>query len=120
MKDPSFGEIIREARKQKEDSQKQLASMVLLDFTYLSKLENDRAEYPPSEDSIKRLAKHLDLPNVEQLTYLAGRIPQRDEDFIKQHYKDMPALFRRMQQDPDFATKVLREATQPEDKEEQS
>lgn len=118
MKEPSFGKIILEARKQKGYTQKQLAKMVLLDYTYLSKLENDRAEYPPSEDTIKRLAKHLDLSNVEQLTYLAGRIPQRDEDFIKQHYKDMPALFRRMEKDPDFATKVLREATQPEEEEE--
>lgn len=120
MQETSFGKIIRKARKQKEYSQKQLASMVLLDYTYLSKLENDRAEYPPSEDTIKRLAKHLDLPNVEQLTYLAGRIPQRDEDFIKQHYKEMPALFRRMQEDPNFVKRVLRQDAQPEDEEEQS
>lgn len=31
----------------------------------------------------------------------------------------MPALFRRMQENPDFAKRVFREATQPENEEKQ-
>jgi transcriptional regulator with XRE-family HTH domain len=112
----SFGQLIRQARKDKGYSQRELAKLLGLDFTYLSKLENDRADYPPKEDVIRSLARNLSL-NEEELIFLAGRIPQRDEDFIKQHYKAMPALFRRMQENPDFAKRVFREATKSENEE---
>jgi HTH-type transcriptional regulator, competence development regulator len=115
----SFGELIRQARKDKGLSQRELAKLIGLNFTYLSKLENDRADYPPKEDVIRSLGKNLDL-NEEELIFLAGRIPQHDEDFIKQHYKVMPALFRRMQENPDFARRVFREAIQPENEEKQN
>ncbi len=84
--------------------------MLSLDFTYLSKLENNRADYAPKEEVIRGLARYLDL-DAEELIFLAGRIPQQEEDLLKQHYKDMPALFRRMRENPEFARKVLQEAT---------
>jgi transcriptional regulator with XRE-family HTH domain len=114
----SFGQLIRQARKDKGYSQRELAKLLELDFTYLSKLENDRAEYSPKEDVIRSLARNLDL-DEDELIFLAGRIPQQDEDFLKQNYKAMPALFRRMQENPDFARRVFREATQPEKEEKQ-
>lgn len=79
-----------------------------LNFTYLSKLENERADYPPKEHAIRKLAKHLEL-EAEELVFLAGRIPERYEEFLKQNYKAMPALFRRMQENPEFAQKVSSE-----------
>ncbi|AFZ56747.1 helix-turn-helix transcriptional regulator [Anabaena cylindrica FACHB-243] len=112
----SFGQLIRQARKDKGLSQRELAKLLDVDFTYLSKLENDRADYAPKEDVIRSLARNLDL-NEEELIFLSGRVPQRNEDFIKQHYKTMPALFRRMQENPDFAKRVFREAIQPENEE---
>lgn len=102
----SFGKLIRQARKAKRYSQRELAELLEVDFTYLSKLENERAEYPPKEDVIRSLARHLDL-NEEELIFLAGRIPQRDEDLLKQNYKDMPVLFRRMREDPEFVQKIF-------------
>lgn len=42
----TFGKLIRQARKDKGYSQRQLAGLLSVDFTYLSKLENDRADYP--------------------------------------------------------------------------
>lgn len=104
-----FGELIRQARKKQKYSQRELAKLLKIDFTYLSKLENNRADYAPKEEVIRGLAKHLSL-NEEQLIFLAGRIPQQEEDLLKQHYKDMPALFRRMRENPEFAQKVFREA----------
>lgn len=104
----TFGKLIREARKDKGYSQRELSKLLGLDFTYLSKLENDRADYSPKEDVIRSLARNLDL-DEEELIFLAGRIPQRDEDFLKQHYKLMPALFRRMQENPEFADQIFRE-----------
>ena len=52
----------------------------------------------------------VDLLNEEELIFLAGKIPQKEEDLLKEHYKDMPALFRRMRENPEFAQKVFREA----------
>lgn len=105
----SFGEFIRQARKDRGYSQRDLAKLVGLDFTYLSKLENNRADYAPKEDVIRRLAQELDL-DPDELVFLAGRIPEQSENFLKQHYKSMPALFRRMQENPEFAQKIFDQA----------
>lgn len=105
-----FGTLIRQARKEQKYSQRELAKLLKIDFTYLSKLENNRADYAPKEDVIRKLAKYLNL-NDEELIFLAGRIPQQEEDLLKQHYKDMPALFRRMRENPEFAQRVFREAS---------
>ncbi|MGK7872967.1 MAG: helix-turn-helix domain-containing protein [Xenococcaceae cyanobacterium] len=112
----NFGKLIRKARKDKGYSQRELSKRLGLDFTYLSKLENDRADYPPKEDVIRSLARNLDL-DEEELIFLAGRIPQGDEDFLKEHYKNMPTLFRRMRENPEFAQKVFWEAIQAENRE---
>ncbi len=105
-----FGQLIRQARKDKGYSQRELAKLLQIDFTYLSKLENNRADYAPKEEIIRGLARHLNL-DEEELIFLAGRIPQQEEDLLKQHYKEMPALFRRMRENPEFAQKVFREAS---------
>ena len=107
----TFGKLIRQARKDKGYSQRELAKRIELDFTYLSKLENNRADYAPKEEVIRSLARQLEL-DEEELIFLAGRIPQQDEAFLKEHYKTMPSLFRRMRENPEFAAKVFREATE--------
>ena len=118
----TFGKVIRSARKEKELSQRELARVIGVDYTYLSKLENDHAGYPPSVDVIHKLALHLDLKQ-EELRHLAGRITPDDakvfEDLVRK-YKQMPALLRRMRDEPEFAQKLMRETTQSEDKERQS
>lgn len=110
----SFGKVIRKARKGKEFSQRELAKLAGIDYTYLSKLENDHAGYPPSGDVIHKLALHLDL-NGEELRYLAGRINPDDakvfEELVRK-YKQMPTLLRRMRDEPEFAQKILRDTTQ--------
>lgn len=111
--DETFGTLIRQARKDKGYSQRDLAKLLGVDFTYLSKLENDRADYAPKEDVIRALAQHLDL-NEEELIVLAGRIPQEYEAFLKQNYKEMPALLRRMWENPEFAQKVFQAVSEEE------
>ena len=105
-----FGKLIRQARKDQKFSQRELAKLLKIDFTYLSKLENNRADYAPKEEVIRSLAKHLKL-DEEELIFLAGRIPHQEADLLKQHYKEMPALFRRMRENPEFAQRVFREAS---------
>lgn len=97
----SFGKLIWQARRKKGWSQRELAAKVGVDYTYLSKLENDHVE--PSEEVIRELAHHLEL-NAEELMYLAGKMTQRDEEALKElvkaNYKEMAALFRRVRSSP--------------------
>ena len=105
----NFGQLIRQARKNKGYSQRELAKLLKIDFTYLSKLENNRADYAPKGEVIRSVARHINL-NEEELIFLAGRIPQAQEELLKQHYKNMPTLFRRMEENPEFAQRVFQEA----------
>jgi len=104
-----FGSVIKEARKKNGYSQRRLAEILGIDYTYLSKLENNRAEYSPKEDLIRYLALFLNL-DEEELIFLSGRIPSQDEELIKQHYQKMPLLFRRMRENPEFAAKIFQQA----------
>ncbi|MGB0562966.1 MAG: helix-turn-helix domain-containing protein [Spirulinaceae cyanobacterium] len=106
MLNNEFGQLIRQARKDKGYSQRDLAALLKLDFTYLSKMENNRAEYAPKEEVIRNIAHHLDL-DPEELIYLAGRIPHQEEALLSEHYKSMPLLFRRMRENPDFAQQIF-------------
>jgi len=74
MASETFGQRIRTLRKELGLSQRELAQQVGIDFTYLSKIENDRGE-PPSEAVIKRLAAHLLVDEPDELIVLAGKIP---------------------------------------------
>lgn len=69
-----FGRRLRDLRKQKNISQRDLATQVEVDFTYLSKIEGGRLA-PPSEDVIRRLAKALGADENE-LINLAGKVPK--------------------------------------------
>ena len=109
----SFGKLIRKARKDKGYSQRELAKHLGVDFTYLSKLENDHADYPPKEEVIRKLAKNLNL-NPEELIFLAGRIPQQYEEILKQNPREMLVLFRRMQENPKFAQEISQAARENE------
>lgn len=113
--DQSFGKSIRTARRNKGYSQRDLAALVEVDYTYLSKLENDRADYPPKEDVIRALAYHLGL-DAEELSYLAGRITAEDakvvQELAKTHQKQMPVLLRTMRDNPEMVQRFLQEAQQ--------
>ncbi len=112
----TFGKIIRQARKQKEYSQRELAKLVGVNYTYLSKLENDHAGYPPSEEVIDLLAERLDLTEQkDKLRRLAGRITPEDAEVFEElirKYKQMPALLRRMRDEPKFAQEVFKRTNQ--------
>ena len=109
----TFGKMILKARKKNGYSQRDLAKLLGVNFSYLSKLENNRAEYPPKEEVIRGLAEYLHL-DAEELIVLAGRLPQQYEEFLKQNYKEMPALLRRMQENPEFAQKVFQTVNEGE------
>lgn len=68
----SFGTAIRDARRAKGLTQRFVAGQVGIDFTYLSKLENDRGDRP-SEETIRRLARTLGL-DEEDLLARGGKV----------------------------------------------
>lgn len=74
MKSQTFGNRLRELRKARDLSQRELAKMVNLDFTYLSKIENDRMP-PPSAAAITNLASELNA-DKDELLALAGKVPK--------------------------------------------
>jgi HTH-type transcriptional regulator, competence development regulator len=106
----TFSNCIREARYNKGYSQRDLAALVKVDYTYLSKLENDRTEYAPSEEIIKLLAHHLELDSQE-LIYQAGRITAEDAKVVgelaKTHQKQLPMLLRLIRDNPELTRKFF-------------
>ncbi len=86
-----FAEKLRELRQMKKLSQRVLASQVGVDFTYLSKIENEKLDFAqyPSEDLILKLAEALDT-DADELLLLAEKIPP----FIKKRVMERPDAFR--------------------------
>lgn len=106
----TFENCIREARQDKGFSQRKLADLVHVHRTYISKLENSGAEYPPREKVIQSLAHHLGL-DANELRHLAGRVTPEEARIIREVIKaypgQMPKLFRQMLLSLEVAQKIL-------------
>lgn len=70
----TFGQRIRELRRQRGLTQRDLASRVGVDSTYLSKMENERLEHTPSIKTLQDLARALEVDELE-LMDLADKVP---------------------------------------------
>ncbi len=69
-----FGERLREIRKEKRLTLREVAGSAGIDFTYLSKIENGRIPYTPAVETIRELASALKVDAIELLT-LANKLP---------------------------------------------
>jgi transcriptional regulator with XRE-family HTH domain len=69
----TFGEKLKEIRRLKGITQREVATKVGVDFSYISKVENDRLP-PPSSETIERICEALNVP-VEDLLVLARKPP---------------------------------------------
>lgn len=96
----SFGQRLRQLRKDRKLTQQALADLVGIDVTYLSKLENDK-DSPPGDDTIRRIAANLHSDS-EELLALAGKIP--------------PAIKLLAAADPQFAQLLRRLPDLPKDR----
>jgi len=56
----TFGQLLKEIRNAKSISQRDLAEKIDVDFSYISKIENDRLP-PPSADLIKKISSALEV-----------------------------------------------------------
>ena len=86
----TFGKKIRELRKAKGLGQRAVATEVGINFTYLSKIENDKVDFAafPSEETIRKLASVLKA-DLDQLLLMAEKIP----DQIRQRVLQRPDAF---------------------------
>lgn len=86
-----LGERIRDLRKAKQLTLRQLASRVDVGYTYLSKVENHKLGegHGPSEELLQRLALELDADESELMT-LAGKVPR----FVYHSALAQPDAFR--------------------------
>ena len=87
-----FGDTIRELRKSRNFTQRELGDLVGVTFAYVSKVENERLDFGdyPSEDLIRKLAAALEA-DEDELMLLAKKIPEH----IRQRVFERPDAFRK-------------------------
>ena len=90
-----IGKRIRELRKQKHLTLRQLAQMARINYTYLSKIENGRLSHTPSVQTLRELAHALDVDELE-LLQMANKLPSGFDQIAKN--KDALHFFRRASQ----------------------
>ena len=88
----TFGQALRELRRSRNATQRELASKVGVDFSYISKVENDRLP-PPSADTIVRICKALSVSSGELLA-MTGKMPSQ----VRQMIGGSPAALKFVQQ----------------------
>lgn len=69
----TFGQSLKEIRRAKGISQRELAKKVGVDFSYISKIENDRLA-PPAADTIVKICKALAI-SPDDLLAVTGKMP---------------------------------------------
>jgi len=72
MEEITYGQLLKELRRQKGVAQRDLAERVGVDFSYISKLENDRLQ-PPAADTTIKICEVLGVPH-EMLLFLSKKV----------------------------------------------
>jgi transcriptional regulator with XRE-family HTH domain len=92
MSEEKFGEFVRRAREMKEIGLREMAKMIGVSPTYLSKVERDEFA-PPAEAKVKAIAKIIAC-DADDLLARAGRVSTDISDIIKRHPVELAALLR--------------------------
>jgi len=87
-----FGAYIRRRRAEKEIGLREMAKMIGVSPTYLSKVERDEFP-PPAEDKVKAIAKIIEC-DADELLARAGRVSSDISDIIKRRPVELAALLR--------------------------
>ena len=107
-----FSERIRELRKKKGMTLRELAPLVGVGFHYISKIENEKLDFGdyPGEDLIVKLATALEV-DTDELLILAKKIPEG----IKKRVIERPDAFRRFAElDDETIDRLLKEIGEDE------
>ena len=92
MSGEKFGALVRRKRQAKKIGLRQMAKMIGVSPTYLSKIERDEFR-PPTEDKVKAIAKIIDCDDDELLA-LAGRVASDLSDIIKKQPRELASFLR--------------------------
>lgn len=76
----TFGRSLRTLRRSKSVTQRELARKVGVDFSYISKVENDRLS-PPAADTIVKICEALGVA-PEELLASTGKIPRQLREML--------------------------------------
>jgi transcriptional regulator with XRE-family HTH domain len=87
-----FGAFVRREREAREIGLREMAKMIGVSPTYLSKVERDEFA-PPAEDKVKAIAEIIEC-NADDLLARAGRVSTDISDIIKRHPVQLAALLR--------------------------
>jgi len=87
-----FGALVRRAREGKEIGLREMAKMIGVSPTYLSKIERDEFP-PPAEDRVRAIAQVIGC-DADDLLARAGRVSSDITDIIKRHPVELAALLR--------------------------
>lgn len=87
----TFGSFIREQRIAKNLSLRQMAKLIDVSPTYLSRIENEELQ-PPSEETVGRIAAVIGC-KTDTLMAQANRLPSELERIIKAKIRENPEVF---------------------------
>src|SRR5208337_2508471 len=87
-----FGAFIRRERERREIGLREMAKMIGVSPTYLSKVERDEFA-PPVEEKVKSIAQIIGC-DVDELLARANRVAADLSDIIKRHPVELAALLR--------------------------
>jgi transcriptional regulator with XRE-family HTH domain len=115
MSGEKFGEFVRRGREAKEIGLREMAKMIGVSPTYLSKIERDEFP-PPAEDKVKKIAGIIGC-DVDELLARAGRVSSDLSEIIKRHPIELAALLRTTKGlTADDMARLAREAKKVKDK----
>jgi HTH-type transcriptional regulator, competence development regulator len=87
-----FGEILRQLRLEGGMGIKSLAPQLDVNYTYLSKLENEAVN--PSEEFVARVADYFGFDR-DALLLSAGKVPEDILKILREHPEDSVAVLRK-------------------------
>ncbi len=94
----TFGQVLKKIRRSKKLKQREIAKKIEMDFSYFSKLENDRFDSKPTPKTIDKIADAMECTEKEknELLSAADRISEDAEKVARQATQNpvMMKLFR--------------------------
>lgn len=99
----TFGKVLQKIRRSKDMTQREVAKKIDMDFSYFSRLENDRFDSNPTRETIDKIADALGCNGEErdELIVAAGRITEELEKEAREANKN-----------PEVVLKLFRSAIQ--------
>jgi transcriptional regulator with XRE-family HTH domain len=110
-----FGAFVRRQREAREIGLREMAKMIGVSPTYLSKVERDEFP-PPAEDKVRKIAEIIGCDSDELLAQ-AGRVSSDLSEIIKQRPRELAALLRTTKGlTADAVARLARQAQKARDK----